>query len=66
LPHLRERGTPRAEVLLMLQIRRAARLAVPVLIASIAAGWLLAWAIDRSVPRRLFFQPVKWILRMPW
>jgi hypothetical protein len=50
----------------MLQIRRAARLAAPVVIVSIAAGWLLAWAIDRSVPGRVFYQPVKWILRMRW
>jgi hypothetical protein len=50
----------------MLQMRRAAMLAVPVLVASITVGWLLAWAIDRSVPHRLFYQPVKWMLRMPW
>jgi hypothetical protein len=48
----------------VLQTRRVAMFAAPVLIA-IAAGWLLCWGIDR-IPPKLFYQPVKWLLRMRW
>jgi hypothetical protein len=50
----------------MTQTRRVALLAVPMLVTLMVAGWFLAWAVDVSVPRRLYYQPIKRILRMAW
>ncbi|HEV3303787.1 MAG TPA: hypothetical protein VG055_29305 [Planctomycetaceae bacterium] len=48
----------------MLQTRRVAMLALSVLVM-IMATLLLCWGID-SVPSSLYYQPVKWLLRMKW
>ncbi len=48
----------------MPQTRRLVTLAVPVLATSLVAGWLLAWAIDVSVPHKFYCRPVVWLLHL--